>query len=54
MRGNEMVGIREIHEQHEEELRRAYKLGLLHGMNAQSMAQVKNDVMEFEDYGWDL
>lgn len=33
---------------------RAYKLGVLHGINAQSMAQVKNDLMEFNDYGWEV
>lgn len=38
----------------ERELQRAYKLGVLHGINAQSMAQAKNDVMEFDDYGWEL
>jgi len=38
----------------ERQLRRAYKLGVLHGINAQSMAQVKNDVMSFDDYGWNL
>lgn len=31
----------------------AYMTGVLHGINAQSMAQVKNDVMAFEDYGWE-
>jgi len=32
----------------ERQLRRAYKLGVLHGINAQSMAQAKNDVIEFD------
>lgn len=32
----------------------AYATGVLHGINAQSMAQAKNDVMEFEDYDWEL
>lgn len=46
--------IHDIAESHERELQRAYKLGLLHGINAQSMAQAKNNVLAFEDYGWDL
>jgi len=41
-------------EQYEEHLRRVYQLGLLHGINSQSMAQVEKDVMEFDDFGWDL
>lgn len=36
----------------EEKIREAYQLGLLHGINASSMARTKNDVMEFEDYEW--
>jgi hypothetical protein len=39
---------------HEERVEKAYRLGLLHGMNAQSMARVKESVMEFEDYGWSV
>jgi hypothetical protein len=38
----------------EDRLRKAYQLGLLHGINAQSMSQVSVGVMEFEDYGWAL
>lgn len=38
---------------HGRQLERAYKLGLLHGINAQSMAIAKEDVMEFEDCGWE-
>lgn len=43
-----------VAERHEEELERAYRLGILHGINAQSMAQVENDVMSFDDYGWEI
>jgi hypothetical protein len=39
---------------HERQIKRAYKMGLLHGINAQSMAQVKNDVMEFDDFEWEV
>jgi hypothetical protein len=44
----------DLQAQRERELREAYQLGLLHGINAQSMAQVNNKVMEFEDYGWSV
>jgi len=40
--------------QHERELRKMYMVGVLHGINAQSMAQVKNDIMDFDDYGWEV
>lgn len=46
----EMTALARVHER---QLKRAYKMGLLHGINAQSMAQVKKEVMEFEDYGWE-
>jgi len=36
----------------EKRVEEAYQLGVLHGINASSMACVKRDVMEFEDYGW--
>jgi hypothetical protein len=52
MNGLEDDALIDLQAQRERELREAYQLGLLHGINAQSMAQVKNDVMEFEDYGW--
>jgi len=41
-------------EREEERLREAYQMRLLHGINASSMARVKNDVMEFEDYEWEI
>lgn len=47
-------GITQLAKVHERQLNRAYKMGVLHGINAQSMAQVKNDVMEFDDYGWEI
>ncbi|QRD99669.1 HNH-endonuclease [Halorubrum virus VOLN27B] len=50
----ELAGVTELREQFEKDIEKAYKLGLLHGINAQSMAQVERDVMEFEDYGWRL
>lgn len=46
--------IEQIARNHEQRVETAYHLGLLHGINAQSIAQAKNNVMEFEDYGWDL
>jgi len=44
----------DLQEQYARELRAVYELGLLHGINTQSMAQVKNSTLEFEDYGWSL
>lgn len=38
----------------EADLQKAYQMGLLAGINAQSMAQVKNEVLAFEDYGWSV
>lgn len=49
----ELTSAKPIAKAHEWELQKAYQLGLLHGINAQSMAQVKNDVMAFDDYGWE-
>lgn len=46
-------GVNSLTKIHERQVERAYEMGLLHGINAQSMAQVKNDVMEFDDYGWE-
>jgi len=46
--------MKDLAKTYERQFERAYKLGVLHGINAQSMAQVKEEVMEFEDYGWDL
>lgn len=40
--------------QREKELEQAYQLGLLHGINASSMARIEQEIMEFEDYGWQL
>lgn len=48
------TGIEAIMKRHAEEVQRAYKLGLLHGMNAASMAQYEAEVLSFEDYGWKL
>lgn len=42
------------HKEIEKVAERAYQRGLLAGINAQSMAQTKNEVMAFEDYGWDV
>ena len=50
----ELVPFLKIERGYQRQLERAYKLGVLHGINAQSMAQVKRDVMEFDDYGWDV
>lgn len=52
-----MEGTHDYHEfnfmeQYNQDLQRVYELGLLHGINAQSMSQAKVDVMEFDDYGW--
>jgi len=48
----ELAGVTDLREQFEKDIEKAYQLGLLHGINAQSMAQVENDVLTFEDYGW--
>lgn len=50
----ESIGMNGISEQYEKELKQAYQLGLLHGINAQSMASVERDVMEFDEYGWNI
>ena len=50
----EFLDIDAIAKRHEEQLERAYKLGLLHGINTQAMARAELDVMEFSDYGWTL
>lgn len=44
--------VEDIAKRHREQVERAYHLGILHGINVQSMAQAKNSVMSFEDYGW--
>lgn len=51
---NDMTGLREIAAQQERDVERAYTLGLLHGINAASMARVEAEVLAFEDYGWQL
>lgn len=50
----ELAGVTELRQQFEKDIEMAYQLGLLHGINAQSMAQVENNVLEFDDYGWDV
>lgn len=45
-------GNTEAFQLHQRQVERAYKTGLLHGINAQSMAQVKTNVLEFEDFEW--
>lgn len=41
-------------ERHHQQIERAYKLGLLHGMNAQVMARIETEYLSFEDLGWSL
>ncbi|AAM88759.1 hypothetical protein PhiCh1p86 [Natrialba phage PhiCh1] len=52
--GTDLVSnpLEDMMRRHHEDVERAYHLGLLHGINAQSMAEAKRDVMSFEDYPW--
>lgn len=49
-----MLAVEDIVRDYHEKIEQAYKLGILHGINAQAMAQAEYDVMEFEDYGWSM
>ena len=43
-----------IAQKHEKDVERAYKLGLLHGMNVQALATAKVSVMQPDDFDWQL
>lgn len=46
--------IAQMSELYQQDVERAYHLGLLHGINAQSMAQAELDVLRVEDMSWEI